>query len=58
MPDNFGPKNWEILKAYLEEWPSGFPLALELRHTGWYDGSFNNEDLYNACWKRKKSRIS
>lgn len=48
MPDNFGPKNWEILKAYLEEWPSGFPLALELRHTGWYDGSFQTENLYNV----------
>jgi uncharacterized protein YecE (DUF72 family) len=29
MPDNFGPKNWDALKAYLEDWPSGFPLALE-----------------------------
>lgn len=57
MPDNFGPKNWEILKAYLEEWPSGFPLALELRHTGWYDGSFNSEDLYSVLEKKNISHI-
>lgn len=57
MPDNFGPKNWEILKAYLEEWPSGFPLALELRHTGWYDSSFNSEDLYSLLEKKNITHI-
>lgn len=57
MPDNFGPKNWEILKAYLEEWPSGFPLALELRHTGWYDGSWNSDDLYQLLESKNISHI-
>lgn len=41
MPDNFAPKNWEILKEYLSVWPSGFSLALELRNEGWYDGSWD-----------------
>ncbi|MCF2499699.1 DUF72 domain-containing protein [Dyadobacter chenhuakuii] len=57
MPDNFGPKNWEVLKAYLEEWPSGFPLALELRHTGWYDGSFNSDELYEVLEKNNITHI-
>ncbi|WP_026632382.1 DUF72 domain-containing protein [Dyadobacter alkalitolerans] len=57
MPDNFGPKNWDVLKAYLEEWPSGFPLALELRHTGWYDGSFNSEELYEVLEKNNITHI-
>jgi uncharacterized protein YecE (DUF72 family) len=57
LPDNFGPKNWEILKAYLEDWPSGFPLALELRHTGWYDGSWNSDDLYDVLEKKDISHI-
>ncbi|MCF2520572.1 DUF72 domain-containing protein [Dyadobacter sp. CY351] len=57
MPDNFGPKNWDVLKAYLEEWPSGFPLALELRHTGWYDGSFNSDDLYEVLEKNNITHI-
>lgn len=48
LPDNFGPKNWEVLKAYLEEWPKGFPLALELRNAGWYDGSWDTEKLYET----------
>lgn len=57
MPDNFGPKNWEALKAYLEEWPSGFPLALELRHTGWYDGSWNTNDLYEVLERKNITHI-
>ena len=57
MPDNFGPKNWDILEAYLQEWPSGFPLALELRHTGWYDGSWNSDLLYEVLEKKNISHI-
>ncbi len=57
MPDNFGPKNWEVLKAYLEGWPSGFPLALELRHTGWYDGSWDSNQLYHLLEARKIAHI-
>lgn len=57
MPDNFGPKNWEALKDYLEEWPSGFPLALELRHTGWYDGKWDNAELYEILEKKNITHI-
>lgn len=57
MPDNFGPKNWEILEAYLNDWPSGFPLALELRHTGWYDGSWDSNLLYNVLEKKNITHI-
>jgi uncharacterized protein YecE (DUF72 family) len=57
MPDNFGTKNWDALKAYLENWPSGFPLALELRHTGWYNGSWNNADLYELLEKKNITHI-
>ncbi len=48
LPDNFGPKNWEVLKSYLAEWPKGFPLALELRNAGWYDGSWNTDLLWEV----------
>lgn len=57
MPDNFGPKNWEALEAFLNDWPSGFPLALELRHGGWYDGSWDTEALYSALEKNKITHI-
>ncbi|REA62340.1 DUF72 domain-containing protein [Dyadobacter luteus] len=57
MPDNFGPKNWEILRDYLEAWPSGFPLALELRHTEWYNGKWNSDDLYELLEKKNIAHI-
>lgn len=57
MPDNFGPKNWDNLKDYLENWPSGFPLGLELRHRGWYDGTFDNEPLYALLEEKNISHI-
>jgi uncharacterized protein YecE (DUF72 family) len=57
MPDNFGPKNWEVLRDFLTDWPSGFPLALELRHTGWYDRSWNSDDLYALLEKKEITHI-
>lgn len=51
LPDNFSPANFETLKNYLKEWPSGFPLAIELRHSGWFDGSWNTEPLYEVLEK-------
>jgi uncharacterized protein YecE (DUF72 family) len=57
LPNNFGPKNWEVLRDYLETWPSGFPLALELRHTAWYNGSWNSDSLYELLEKKNITHI-
>ncbi len=57
MPDNFAPKNWPVLKEYLEAWPSGFPLALELRNESWYDGSWDVEQLYTVLEAKNITHI-
>lgn len=57
LPDNFGPKNWDSLRSYLDQWPSGFPLALELRNAGWYDGSWDNEVLFDQLEKKNITHI-
>lgn len=57
LPDNFGPKNWEVLKSYLTEWPQGFPLALELRNAGWYDGSWNTDLLWEVLHEHNIAHI-
>lgn len=36
LSDNFGPKNFEILKAYLEQLPVDFPIYVEVRHKDWF----------------------
>ena len=57
MPENFGPESWQVLKKYLEEWSSGFPLALELRHPAWYNGSWNNSELYTLLEKQNIAHV-
>lgn len=46
MPENFSPKNFDRLQQFVQQWPSGIPLALELRHTDWYNDSRVSEKLY------------
>ncbi len=57
LPDNFGPKRWEDLRDYLSAWPDGFPLALELRHKGWYDGSWESELLYELLESKNLTHV-
>lgn len=37
MHDNFGPSQMPELIRFVEKWPEGLPLAIELRHTAWYN---------------------
>ncbi|MEX0966778.1 MAG: DUF72 domain-containing protein [Bacteroidia bacterium] len=39
MPDNFGPKNFDRLESFLQNWPGDMRLALELRNKLWYKDS-------------------
>jgi uncharacterized protein YecE (DUF72 family) len=46
LPDKFTPKATERLFDYLEIIPSEIPVALELRHGGWFDGSADSDALF------------
>lgn len=46
MPNNFDPKNFIYLKQFVEKWPKEIPLAIELRHTDW----FNDEQIANEVY--------
>lgn len=39
MHPSFKSNSADVLEAYLKKWPSGIPLALELRAAEWYGGS-------------------
>lgn len=44
MNDNFAPKDFNRVVTFIEEWPKEIPLAMEFRHTNWYnDASVSNE---------------
>jgi uncharacterized protein YecE (DUF72 family) len=46
MHPTFKPDSDDALFAYLERWPSGFPLALELRDPLWYADRENADRLF------------
>jgi uncharacterized protein YecE (DUF72 family) len=46
MPQNFAPKSFDDLDNFLEQWPNEVPVALELRHTDWYNTPEVAEKLY------------
>jgi len=56
MHPNFAPKSFEVLKRFIENWHKGFPLAVELRHTDWFNTDIQNE-VYKLFEKHKVSNI-
>ncbi|MGB0918181.1 MAG: DUF72 domain-containing protein, partial [Flavobacteriales bacterium] len=46
MTDNFAPKDFDRVVKFLEYWPKRIPLAMEFRHTDWYNDKTVAEELY------------
>ena len=47
LRDDFKPKDMDRIHHFLEAWPKDLPLAIELRHTDW----FNDEAVANQIYK-------
>ncbi len=47
MHNNFGPKNWDRVVQFVEYWPKEFPLAIEFRHTDWFNDEKVSQELYH-----------
>ncbi len=47
MHDNFGPKDFERVVAFVENWTYEVPLAIEFRHTDWYNDADVSSELYD-----------
>lgn len=45
MRDKFAPKFMNRLAAFLEVWPDGLPLAVELRHPDWFGDPAVSDEL-------------
>ena len=45
--DNFTPKSYDDLKAYLEHLPKDIPVFLELRHKEWFSVTENRKQIFN-----------
>lgn len=59
MIDNYGPKDENIsrLEKFLNDWPADLPLAVELRHTDWFNDQDIAENLYQLLESKNKANI-
>lgn len=57
MPDNFQPKYIDRLEPFLKHWPKEIPLAVELRHTSWFNDEEINKEIISLFKKYKVSNI-
>lgn len=46
MHTNFSPKDFNRVASFVENWPKSIPLAVEFRHTDWFNDPAVAEDLY------------
>lgn len=43
---NFTPKNWDKVVRFVSYWPKEFSLAIEFRHTDWFNDKKVAQELY------------
>ncbi len=47
MHDKFGPRDFDRVVAFVENWTYEVPLAIEFRHTDWYNDAAVSSKLYD-----------
>ncbi|MFH6603827.1 DUF72 domain-containing protein [Maribacter algicola] len=47
MHNNFSPKDWDRVVKFVENWPKEFRLAMEFRHTDWFNDEKVAQELYH-----------
>lgn len=57
MHNNFGPKNWDRVVQFAEYWPKEFPLAMEFRHTDWFNDEKVAKELYHLLEENNIANI-
>lgn len=57
MHNNFAPKDFDRVINFIEGWPKEIPLAVEFRHTDWYNDETIAEDLYRLLEENNISNI-
>ncbi|MEW7277422.1 DUF72 domain-containing protein [Aquimarina sp. 2201CG1-2-11] len=54
---NFGPKNFDRVIRFIEQWPKEIRLAVEFRHTDWFNDSMVATELYELLENNNISNI-
>ena len=57
MHDNFSPKDFNRVVDFIENWPKEIPLAVEFRHTNWYNDTAVANELYELLETNNISNV-
>lgn len=57
MHENFAPKDFDKLQNFINNFPKGYPLAVELRHEDWFSNEENFNQLVSLLEKHNISNI-
>ncbi|MFD2726017.1 DUF72 domain-containing protein [Hyunsoonleella rubra] len=57
MHNNFAPKDFDRVVNFVENWPKEVPLAVEFRHTNWYNDEAIAKDLYQLLEDNNISNV-
>ena len=57
MHSNFSPKDFDKVIAFVKNWPKSIPLAIEFRHTDWYNDKVVAEELYQLLDENNISNV-
>ena len=55
--NKLSPKDFNRVIAFIEEWPKEMPLAMEFRHTNWYNDASIANDLFQLLETNNISNI-
>lgn len=57
MHDNFAPKDYDRVVTFVENWNPDVPLAIEFRHTAWYNDAAVSSPLYALLEKHGVTNV-
>jgi uncharacterized protein YecE (DUF72 family) len=57
LPPYFGADRLKLLEIFLDRWPRVLPLAVEVRHSSWFDDPFATEALMDALAARQVTAV-
>jgi len=57
MHDNFKPKDFDRVVTFVQQWPKGIPLAIDLRNEEWFKDVKVAEEYYKLLEKYKVTNI-
>jgi len=57
MHSNFSPKDFDKVVSFVQNWPKTIPLAIEFRHTNWYNDETVANELYALLKENNISNV-